>query len=150
MVEQGRPELPTIDDVAALAGVSRAVASRALSTAKRPVSAEKRERVLQAAAQLGYRVNLLAQSLTTKTVNLIAVVVNHIHDLSDLDLFDLIVPCGIPQVVMTSVAAELLREGDAALMPSVREKVVGSFCDVFDASAVSTQPSHPLTTVPLW
>ena len=55
----------------------------------------------------------------------------------DLDLFDLIVPCGIPQVVMTNVAAELLREGDAALMPSVREKVVGSFCDVFEASIVA-------------
>jgi lipoyl(octanoyl) transferase len=56
---------------------------------------------------------------------------------TDLDLFDLIVPCGIPQVVMTSVAAELLREGDPALMPSVREKVVGSFCDVFETSVVA-------------
>jgi lipoyl(octanoyl) transferase len=54
--------------------------------------------------------------------------------LTDLDLFDLIVPCGIPQVVMTSVAAELLREGDAALMPSVRERVVGAFGEVFDMS----------------
>ncbi len=90
MIEQSRQAQPTIDDVAELAGVSRAVASRALSHEKRPVSAEKRDRVLRAAAQLGYRVNLLAQSLTTKTVNLIAVVVNHIHDLSDLDLFDLL------------------------------------------------------------
>jgi lipoyl(octanoyl) transferase len=54
--------------------------------------------------------------------------------LTDLDLFDLIVPCGIPQVVMTSVAAELLREGDAALMPSVRERVVGAFGEVFGMS----------------
>ena len=57
---------------------------------------------------------------------------------TDLDLFDLIVPCGIPQVVMTSVAAELLREGDAALMLSVRERVVGSFCDVFETSVVAS------------
>ncbi len=78
----------TIADVARLAGVSKAVASRALSPERRPVSDEKRERVLAAASQLGFRVNLLAQSLTTKTVNLVAVVVNHIHDLSDLDLFD--------------------------------------------------------------
>ena len=56
---------------------------------------------------------------------------------TDLDLFDLIVPCGIPQVVMTSVAAELLREADPALMASVREKVAGSFCDVFETSAVA-------------
>ena len=78
----------TIADVARVAGVSKAVASRALSPEPRPVSAEKRERVLAAARDLGFRVNLLAQSLTTKTVNLVAVVVNHIHDLSDLDLFD--------------------------------------------------------------
>src|SRR5689334_3527816 len=83
-------EAPTIGDVAEMAGVSRAVASRALSAEKRPVSADKRARVLRAAERLGFRPNLLAQSLTTKKVNLVAVVVNHIHDLSDLDLFDLL------------------------------------------------------------
>jgi lipoate-protein ligase B len=56
---------------------------------------------------------------------------------TDLDLFDLIVPCGIPQVVMTSVAAELLRDGDGALMATARERVVGSFGDVFEASVVA-------------
>jgi lipoyl(octanoyl) transferase len=56
---------------------------------------------------------------------------------TDLDLFDLIVPCGIPQVVMTSVAAELLREGDSTLMPAVRERVVEAFCDVFRMSFVA-------------
>jgi lipoate-protein ligase B len=55
---------------------------------------------------------------------------------TDLDLFDLIVPCGIPQVVMTSVAAELLREGDGGLMAEVREHVVGSFREVFGLSGV--------------
>lgn len=139
MVEQSRQALPTIDDVAELAGVSRAVASRALSTEKRPVSAEKRERVLKAADQLGYRVNLLAQSLTTKTVNLIAVVVNHIHDLSDLDLFDLLLAetqaIG-KQVILIRVGSvdkveEFLRQGvayhvDAALV----------FSDFADAETV--------------
>jgi lipoyl(octanoyl) transferase len=59
--------------------------------------------------------------------------------LTDLDLFDLIVPCGIPQVVMTSVAAELLREGDAVLMPSVTVRVVGAFGEVFGMSV----ENHP-------
>ncbi|MDB5536016.1 MAG: periplasmic binding protein/LacI transcriptional regulator, partial [Devosia sp.] len=62
--DNGRPAAPTISDVAQLAGVSRAVASRALSTEKRPVSADKRERVIKAAEELGYQPNLLAQSLT--------------------------------------------------------------------------------------
>ncbi|MBM3117026.1 LacI family DNA-binding transcriptional regulator [Jeongeupia naejangsanensis] len=81
---------PTISDVAALAGVSRAVASRALSSEPRPVAAGKRQRVLEAAQQLGFTPNLLARSLTTRSVNLVAIIVNHIHDLSDLDLFDLL------------------------------------------------------------
>lgn len=138
MVDQNRTA-PTIDDVAALAGVSRAVASRALSSEKRPVSAEKRERVLKAAEELGYRVNLLAQSLTTKTVNLIAVVVNHIHDLSDLDLFDLLLAetqAFGKQVILIRVGSvdkveEFMRQGvayhvDAALV----------FSDFADAETV--------------
>jgi DNA-binding LacI/PurR family transcriptional regulator len=83
-----RHAAPTIADVARLAGVSRASASRALASQPRPVSVDKRNRVIEAASVLGYKPNLLAQSLTTKTVNLVAVVVNHIHDLSDLDIFD--------------------------------------------------------------
>ena len=101
---------PTIADVARLAGVSRAVASRALSNEPRPVSSEKRERVIAAAASLGYKPNLLAQSLTTKTVNLVAVVVNHIHDLSDLDLFDRL----IDQVQMVGKQVILIRIGSVA------------------------------------
>jgi lipoate-protein ligase B len=50
---------------------------------------------------------------------------------TDLDPFDLIVPCGIRQVVMTSVAAELLRADSESLMAEVRGRVVGAFSDVF-------------------
>lgn len=82
------PGVPTISDVAALAGVSRAVASRALSSESRPVSPEKRARVEAAAARLGYSPNVVARGLSRNTFDLVAVVVNHIHDLSDLDLFD--------------------------------------------------------------
>jgi len=130
---------PTIADVARLAGVSRAVASRALSSEPRPVSADKRERVVAAAASLGYRPNLLAQSLTTKTVNLVAVVVNHIHDLSDLDLFDRLlteIQSIGKQVILIRVGSggrveEFLRQGvayhvDAALV----------FSDFADAATV--------------
>ncbi len=56
---------------------------------------------------------------------------------TDLDPFDLIVPCGIRQVVMTSVAAELLRADSEALMSEVRGRVVGSFCDVFGLSVAA-------------
>lgn len=49
---------------------------------------------------------------------------------NDLDPFDLIVPCGIRQVVMTSVAEELLRD-DAELMSEVRTRVADAFDRVF-------------------
>ena len=56
---------------------------------------------------------------------------------TDLDPFDLIVPCGIRQVVMTSVSAELLRTDSEPLMAEVRGRVVGAFCDVFGSSVAA-------------
>jgi lipoyl(octanoyl) transferase len=53
---------------------------------------------------------------------------------TDLDPFDLIVPCGIRQVVMTSVAEELLRTDAAMLSTEVRARVIDAFCGVFDLS----------------
>jgi lipoyl(octanoyl) transferase len=50
---------------------------------------------------------------------------------TDLDPFDLIVPCGIRQVVMTSMASELLRADGVALMREARGQVVEAFGEVF-------------------
>lgn len=83
-----RRKRPTIADVAKRAGVAPAIVSRALSPERRPVSREKRERVLKAAAELGYNQNPLARGLATNSLDMVAVIVNHITDLSDLDLFD--------------------------------------------------------------
>ncbi|HEY7479260.1 MAG TPA: lipoyl(octanoyl) transferase LipB [Gemmatimonadales bacterium] len=55
---------------------------------------------------------------------------------TDLDPFDLIVPCGIRQVVMTSVASELLRQDSDGLMAEARTLVVEAFCEVFGMSVV--------------
>ncbi len=82
---------PTLSDVAILAGVSKAVASRALSGKNRPISADKKARVCQAAKSLGYVANPFAQSLANNETNLIAIVVNHISDVSDLTLFDFLI-----------------------------------------------------------
>jgi len=53
---------PTIDDVAALAGVARTTVSRVLNNQPN-VRAEVRENVLRAVSMLGYRVNLQARHL---------------------------------------------------------------------------------------
>lgn len=66
---------PTRDDVAARAGVSSAVVSYVLNGGPRPVTADKRERVLRAVKDLGYRPNDIARSLAgvrTGSVGLIA------------------------------------------------------------------------------
>jgi LacI family transcriptional regulator len=62
-----------LEDVAALAGVSTATASKALHNKPR-ISEETKQRVLDAAKQLNYSPNKLAQSLargTTGTIGLV-------------------------------------------------------------------------------
>jgi LacI family transcriptional regulator len=67
------PRKVTSFDVARLAGVSRAAVSRAF-TPDASVSPKTREKVYQAAKDLGYRVNYLARSLTNKRSDLVGLV----------------------------------------------------------------------------
>jgi len=56
---------------------------------------------------------------------------------NDLSGFDLIVPCGIENVVMTSVARERgWRDDPAALWRETRAAVIGAFADTFDRQPV--------------
>ena len=55
---------------------------------------------------------------------------------TDLRGFDLIVPCGIPGIVMTSVAAELGRTDSARLWAETRAEVVAGFGRTFGYDAV--------------
>ncbi|MFA5964186.1 MAG: LacI family DNA-binding transcriptional regulator [Sphingomonas sp.] len=64
---------PTIDDVAALAGVGRASVSRVLNHQPN-VREELRERVMRAVAMLGYRVNLQARHLAGRRARRIGLV----------------------------------------------------------------------------
>ncbi|MBP1705107.1 MAG: putative LacI-family transcriptional regulator [Chloroflexi bacterium] len=69
---------PTIHDVAAAAGVSRATAARALG-GYGPVSDDARARVMSAADRLGYRPNRLARSMITGTTHTLGVVIADIQ-----------------------------------------------------------------------
>ncbi|TDO87715.1 LacI family DNA-binding transcriptional regulator [Enemella evansiae] len=66
---------PTLKDVAARAGLSVMVASYTFSRPER-VSAASREKILRAAADLGYRPHRSAQSLRTGSSGLIGIVVS--------------------------------------------------------------------------
>ena len=64
---------------------------------------------------------------------------------TDLSFFDLIVPCGIDGVVMTSIARELGLQ-DMALQ-DVRDRVTAKFAEAFDLTAVVTSRSALFETV---
>ncbi len=67
---------PTLRDVAQLAGVHPATASRALNPATRPlVNADTARKVLRAAESLGYQPNPIARSLKTAKTNTVGVVI---------------------------------------------------------------------------
>jgi DNA-binding LacI/PurR family transcriptional regulator len=70
---------PTLEQVAALAGVSRGTASRVLSGASN-VSPSAIAAVRAAAAELNYRPNLSARSLVTGRTGLVGLVVNESND----------------------------------------------------------------------
>ena len=64
---------------------------------------------------------------------------------TDLSYFDLIVPCGIDGVVMTSIAREVgLTE---VPMADVRDRVTAKFAEAFDLTAVVTSRAALLETV---
>jgi LacI family repressor for deo operon, udp, cdd, tsx, nupC, and nupG len=70
---------PTLDDVARLAQVSTATASRALSNPQM-VAAKTRKAVLDAAARTGYRTNLLARSLRKQASHSVLVLVPNLDN----------------------------------------------------------------------
>ena len=65
--------MSTINDVSRLAGVSKATVSRVLS-GSRGVKEASRQAVLQAAEELNYRPNMIAQSLLSQTTGCIGVI----------------------------------------------------------------------------
>lgn len=72
--------MSSITEVARLAGVSPATASRVVSDSDYPVSAATRERVLDAARALDYVPNALARGLLKSWVPIVGVIV---HDITD-------------------------------------------------------------------
>ena len=72
--------MASITEVARLAGVSAATASRVVSSSDYPVSAATRERVLEAARTLDYVPNALARGLLKSHIPIVGVVV---HDITD-------------------------------------------------------------------
>lgn len=78
-MEDGSFRNPTAHDVARLAGVSQSAVSRAFTDGA-SISADKRERIIAAANQIGYRPNILARSLIMGTSKVVGVVFGHFEN----------------------------------------------------------------------
>ena len=62
--------------------------------------------------------------------------------LTDLSFFDLIVPCGIEEVVMTSVQKELQERAPRDLWARMLDGIVLGFCDVFGQTPQAVTPEE--------
>lgn len=95
----------TASDVAAHAGVSKWMVSRAF-TEGASISPSARERVLKAAEELDYRPNLLARSLTTRQTRMIGLVVD---ELANPNIF----------LVLDEVTRQLQRQGYMSMLLNI-------------------------------
>lgn len=99
---------PSSTDVAVAAGVSKWTVIRAFDP-EASIADSSRERVLKEAAKLGYRPNLLARSLATKTTNLVAVLIDDFVNLHKLPVLEM-------------VTLALQAEGMAAILININQR----------------------------
>jgi LacI family transcriptional regulator len=74
--------IPTMHDVAKLAGVSQSTVSRVLNENDSifPISEETKQKILHAVEELGYQPNMIARSLRTQRTQMIAVMIGDISN----------------------------------------------------------------------
>lgn len=123
-------------DVARLAGVSRSAVSRTF-TPGASVAPETRQKVMDAAAQLGYRVNQLARSLTNKRSALVGIVAANMDN-----------PFRVQQI--EQISRQLMEQNfRPILMPAERSedpsRVIGMLLEYSVSGVIVTSDTPPQT-----
>lgn len=142
----------TRDDVARAAGVSVATVSYVLNGGPRPVSAERRRRVLQAVADLEYRPNAIARSLRARRTRILGFVLPDSANPYFAALAHAIEEAAAArgyQVIMANAAERPEREA-AHIEALLRLQVDGLFwipADLRRASRVSPRPDVPTVQI---
>jgi DNA-binding LacI/PurR family transcriptional regulator len=137
--------LPTIRDVARLAGVGKTTVSDALQGRGR-IAPETRERVLAAVEQLGYRAHLGARDLTRQRSEVIGVVVGDFFDPFSAELTGHLEryagTAGLR--VLLSTAGSDLREETSAITSLLEYRVAAMILVAFtgDQRALETITAH--------
>jgi DNA-binding LacI/PurR family transcriptional regulator len=130
----GQTRVPTIRDVAEHAGVSKSLVSLVLRGTGH-VRPEKRQAVLAAAEELGYRPNAAARSLSERRTRIIGVLLNDMRNPWFVELLD-----GLNPVLRESGLHVL--QADSRLNRSIGEDLARTFTDLRADGlvVVGTQP----------
>jgi DNA-binding LacI/PurR family transcriptional regulator len=134
--------VPTIDDVAAAAGVSRGTVSRVLNGGHW-VSPASEAAVLKAMKKTGYVVNHSARSLVTRRSNAVAFVLSEPHDLLFEDPnFSVLLRFATAALARENMTLLLTLNGDGAARERILSYVRGGYVD--GVLLVSTHGDDPL------
>lgn len=141
---------PTMEDVAARAGVSRALVSLVMRGSPK-VSPARRAAVLEAAAELGYSPHAMARSLASRTSHVLGVMVSDLHNpfwAEVVDGLDAAARAAGFELVINTGGRSPAREQQALeSLTSFRPAGLALLGPVVSSSAITTAADIPLVLV---
>lgn len=141
---------PTMEDVAARAGVSRALVSLVMRDSPK-VSRARREAVLAAAAELGYSPHAMARSLASRTSHVLGVMVSDLHNPFWAEVVDGLDECaraaGFELVINTGGRSSAREQQALRSLGSFRPAGIALLGPVVPAAAITEAADTPLVLV---